>query len=371
MRVAIIHYWFVTWRGGERVVERILRMFPDATVYTHVVSPQLLSNELAKYKVRTTWISRLPFARRLYQLYLPLMPLALEAVDLSDFDLIISSESGPAKNVITPPDSVHVCYCHSPMRYAWDMFGVYSKKFGRIKLFIFATLMHYMRIADVTSAPRVDYFISNSDFVGRRIRKFLRREARTIYPPVAVDDFELNDERSDYFLYLGQLTAYKNVELLVNAFNASGRPLVVIGEGELSTELSARAKSNISLLGRQPLEVVKQHLSKARALIFPGIEDFGIVPVEAMACGTPVIALDKGGARETVVSGLSGVLFPDPSVESLNSALEYFESCESSFDPAEIRSHALKFSEGRFDSEFLETLRRVLPVRFHSSLPTV
>lgn len=352
MRVALVHYWLVNWRGGEQVLRALADLYPQADIFTHVYDEQLVAERFPGHTVTTSFIGKLPAARKLYQKYLPLMPMALEQLDLRQYDLVISSESGPAKGVVTHPYARHICYCHSPMRYVWDMYHEYMAPYGKLSRAMFAPLMHYMRNWDQLSAQRVDAFVANSRFVAQRIRKYYGRKAGVIYPPVAVDSFAASGERSDFFLWVGQLVRYKRPDILVDAFNRLGLPLVVIGEGEMLPELKARARSNIKFLGRQPFDVLRQHYATCRALVFPGVEDFGIVPVEAMASGAPVIALSAGGALETVVHGRTGVLYEDASEAGLVEAVADF--CKSgSLDSSQaIREHALSFSTERFKAEF-------------------
>ncbi len=358
MRVAIVHYWLVGMRGGEKVVEALCEMFPQADIFSHVYDASAVSEEINKHIVKTTFIQRLPAAKRHYQSYLPLMPLALDQLDLRDYDLVISSESGPAKGVIVGPDTRHICYCHSPMRYVWDMYHDYRGGAGWLKKLMMPPLVHYLRMWDRLSADRVDQFIANSHFVASRIEKFYRRKAEVIHPPVNVDDFEIKDKTDDYYLFLGQLVSYKRPDLAIKAFNQSGRKLVVIGEGEMADELREIAGNNIELLGRQPFSVIRDYLSRCRALIFPGVEDFGIVPVEAMASGRPVIAFRKGGSLETVVEGVTGLFFDEQTADGLNRALNRFEEDEQAFEPAVLRAHAATFGKERFKAKMMEFIER-------------
>lgn len=355
MKVAIVHYWFVTWRGGEKVVEAILEKYPEADIYTHVYCPVGTEGKLSMFNITETFISKLPKAIKKYQKYLPFMPMALEQLDLREYDLVISSESGPAKGIITRPDALHICYCHSPMRYVWDMYPDYLKEVGRFTRFLMRPLIHYLKMWDRLSADRVDYFIANSVFVASRIRKFYRRESVVINPPVDISEFLLRQEKEEFFLVLGQLTPYKRADLVVEAFKKTGKHLIVIGDGEQYEQLKRQESKNISILGRAEWGVCKDHLSRAKALIFPGVEDFGMVPVEAMACGTPVIAYGKGGALETVVDESTGLIFNEQSVEAINQAIEKFESME--WNPHLIRDHSEQFGKERFlreISEFIE-----------------
>jgi glycosyltransferase involved in cell wall biosynthesis len=281
----------------------------------------------------------------------------LEHLDLRLYDLIISSESGPAKGVITSPDALHICYCHSPMRYVWDMYHDYRDRASFIKRILMPILMHRLRLWDLASSFRVDHFIANSSFVQKRINKFYRRESKVIFPPINVDEFFLVDQIEDFYLMVGQLVAYKNTRLAVEAFNENGKPLVIIGAGDELEDLKKIAGKNISILGYQNFDVIKHHYAHCKALIFPGVEDFGMVPVEAMASGRPVIALRKGGALDTVLEGISGVFFDAPTIYSLNSAINNFERSFDKFDSKKIQKHAKKFDKSVFIKQFHELIQ--------------
>jgi glycosyltransferase involved in cell wall biosynthesis len=359
-RVAIIHYWLVTWRGGEQVLRAIADLYPGADIFMHVVDKDLARQNFPGHRVRTTFIDHLPFSRRWYQKYLGLMPLALEQLDLRGYDLVISSEAGPAKGVVVDPGALHVCYCHSPMRYVWDMYHDYRQGASWATRILMSPVMHYMRLWDQVGAQRVDAFAANSKFVAGRIRKYYRREAEVIYPPVAVERFARSDRRGDFFLAVGQLVQYKRPDLLVSAFNKSGENLVIIGDGPLLNGLRRTAAANIELLGRQSFESIRDHYARCRALVFPGTEDFGIVPVEAMASGKPVIAYARGGALETVIDGKTGLLFSNQTTDGLIAAVEEFKRRENEFEPEAIRAHALQFSGDRFKSSFSAFIARQL-----------
>lgn len=348
MKVAIVHYWLVTMRGGEKVVEAVCELFPQADIFTHVYDPSAVSPTIRQHKVTTTFIQKLPLAGKKYQSYLPLMPLALEQLDLRAYDLIISSESGPAKGVITRPDATHICYCHTPMRYVWDMYLDYRKSAGTLKKLLMLPLIHYLKMWDYVSAGRVDYFIANSRFVAERIAKHYRCPAEVIHPPVATADFEPSPGHEDFYLVMGQLVGYKRVDIAVEAFNRLGRRLVIIGEGEALAEVKRMAGPKVEVLGWQPFTVIRDHLARCRALVFPGEEDFGIVPVEAMACGKPVIAYQAGGALETVINGETGLFFGQQTSDSLIDAVQRFESAESAFDAQRIAGHARMFDKEIF-----------------------
>jgi glycosyltransferase involved in cell wall biosynthesis len=350
MRVALIHHWLVNWRGGEKVLKSMTEIFPQADIYTHVYDEQLVAREFPHQRVTGTFISRLPFARRWSQRYLPLMPLALEQLDLRNYDLVISNESGPAKGVIVAPHAHYLCYCLSPMRYVWDMYHEYRAGAGAVTRLLMPPILHYLRTWDQISAQRPDRYVAISRFVAARVAKYYGRKAEVIFPPVAVQDFNVSPQSEDFYLSVGQLVPYKRADLMVEAFNQSGKRLIVIGEGELLPKLQRMARPNVQLLGWQPFEVIRDHYSRCRALVFPGVEDFGIVPVEAMACGKPVIAIGAGGILDTVVDGHTGVLFSDHSVAGLNAAIADFEG--RTFDPHAIREHSLQFSNERFAERF-------------------
>jgi glycosyltransferase involved in cell wall biosynthesis len=348
LRVAIIHYWLVSMRGGEKVVEELCRMFPQADIFTLVHDPDKISGLLKSKTIRTSFLQKIPGAKRHYTKMLPLMPFALEQFDLQDYDLVISSEAGPAKGIITRPDALHICYCHSPMRYIWDQFHVYRQGLPWIGRALMSITAPMLRAWDVTTASRVDAFVANSNYVASRIRRFYDRDASVIYPPVAVDDFACSDGRGEFYLYAGQLTAYKRPDVAVRACTETNRKLIVIGEGEQSAYLKSIAGPTVEFLGHQPFSSLRDHLSRCRALLFPGVEDFGILPVEAMASGRPVLAFDAGGARETVSSSSVGIRFARQTTESLLQAIDAFEGVEDQLDPQAIREHASQFSASIF-----------------------
>ncbi len=359
MRVALVHYWILNWRGGERVLKAIADTFPEADIYTHVADPELIERELPGRRVSMTFIGRLPFARRQYQRYLPLMPLALEQLDLQGYDLVVSSEAGPAKGVIVAPHATHVCYCHSPMRYVWDRYYDYQAQAGPLTRRMMAPFLHYLRLWDQSCAQRVDHYVANSRFVAQRISKYYRRDAEVIHPPVAVEEFDASQSSEDFYLSVGQLVRYKRPDLLVEAFNALNRPLIVIGGGELLGALRKSARPHIRFLGRQPFDVVRDHYARCRALVYAGIEDFGIAMVEAMASGKPVIAFGYGGALETVIDGVTGVLFREQTADSLVGAVRRFEANAGGFDRKALRTHAMRFSSSTFMERFAAYMARV------------
>lgn len=349
---AILHYWLVNMRGGEKVVQSIAGMYPEATLYTHAVDRSILPKDLLCRDIRTTFIQKLPQATKRYQQYLPLMPMALEELDLREYDLVISSESGPAKGVVVGPNTTHVCYCHSPMRYVWDMYHDYLGKSPFPVRLLMRPLSHYLRIWDHSSAARVDQFVANSRYVAERIRKFYGRDSVVIPPPVSVADFTTHSEKEDFYLFFGELVGYKRADLAVEAFRESGRRLVIAGKGEQLEVLKKSAPPNVTFTGSLSFDEVKRYLATAKALIFPGVEDFGIVPVEAMASGTPVIAFKKGGALDSVIDGKTGLFFDTQTVDCLNQAIERLERGEQNIDIAAMRIHAEKFRPEVFASRF-------------------
>ncbi|MFV0422068.1 glycosyltransferase [Oleidesulfovibrio sp.] len=361
MKTAILHYWLVNRRGGERVLEELCTLFPDADIYTHVYAPhQLASPVIERHSVRTSFIGRLPKAEKLYQYYLPLMPLALEQLDLRGYDLVISSESGPAKGVITSPDTMHLCYCHSPMRYVWDMYHDYMDKSGLLKRTLVAPMMHYLRLWDRASADRVDRFIANSQYVSRRIEKCYRRNSRVAHPPVDLQQFSHSSPRDDFYLYAGELAPYKRPDLAVQAFNSLGKRLVVIGGGSMEAKLRELAGPTVEIMGRQPDSVLIDHYARCKALIFPGAEDFGIIPLEAMASGAPVLAYAKGGALETVTDGQSGLFFTQQSMQSIIATVRQFESQGVALTPEGLAEHAAKWDAPHFRTRMQQLIDEAL-----------
>jgi glycosyltransferase involved in cell wall biosynthesis len=348
VKVAIVHYWLVGMRGGEKVLEALCEMYPGADIFTHVYVPEVISDLIRRHRINTTFINSLPSAARRYKTYLPLMPLALEQLDLSGYDLIISSESGPSKGVISPPGAVHVCYCHTPMRYIWNMYHEYRSSAGLLTRLLMPPLAHYLRMWDVSSSMRVDSFVANSATVARRIRRYYGADSVVIHPPVDTDAFSVAppSEVGDYYLMVGELVSYKRADLAVRAFNQMGLKLVVIGGGEMLETIHRIAGPNVSVMGSQTFDVLKHHYARCRALVFPGEEDFGMVPVEAMASGRPVIAFGRGGATETVAEGTSGVFFVEQTVDAIIAAVKKFD--EISFDPQQIVHHAKQFGRQQF-----------------------
>lgn len=355
-RVAIIHYWLVTMRGGERVLERLLELFPQADIFTHVYDPAAMSAAIRARTVRTSFIQKLPGARRHYQSYLPLMPMALEQLDLRGYDLVISSESGPAKGVIPAPDALHVCYVHSPMRYLWDHYHDYRDEAGWLKRAVMPLLCHGLRQWDTSSAARVDRVLANSRFIRERVAKAWRREAEVVHPPVDPTLFAPADEIEPGYLWVGQLVPYKRADLAIDAFNALGLPLTVVGDGPQAAMLKKRAGPNIRMIPRLDFAALRQAYARCRALVFTAEEDFGIVPVEVMASGRPVIAYGRGGALDSVVAGRTGLFFAEQTTEALIDAVQQLEHWLPHFDPAAAMARARDFAPERFDAGVLAAL---------------
>ena len=360
MKTAIVHEWLVTAGGSEKVFEQLLTLFPDADIYTLIdFLPDRDREFLTGKHIHTSIIQHLPFSRRHYRQYLPLMPLAVEQFDLSNYDLILSSNHAVAKGVLTGPHQLHISYIHSPMRYAWEMQHQYINE-ARLNKGIFSWptrwLLHELRMWDYRSANGVDYFIANSEFVARRIWKTYRREAKVIYPPVQIDKLTLQENKDEYYLAASRMVAYKRMDLIVEAFNQMpDKRLVVIGDGPELRKIRNMSRHNIEILGYQPDEVLHKYMQHARAFVFAGLEDFGIILVEAQACGTPVIAYRGGGAMETI-RGLeqdepTGVFFLGQTTEAIIGAITTFEAHQGVIHPINCRANSERFSSQRFCSE--------------------
>jgi glycosyltransferase involved in cell wall biosynthesis len=363
LKVAIVHYWLVSMRGGEKVIESMCRVFPQADIYTLVYRPEAISDTIKAHKITTSFLQRLPGGVKAYQNLLPLMPFAVEAFDLSGYDLVISSDTNVTKGVVTPMEVLHVNYCHTPMRYAWDMYHDYMQGsgLGRMKKLAMGLVMNWLRIWDVAASNRIDHFLANSKYVKKRIAKHYRRDATVVYPPADLAAFSPRpDEVKDFYLVLGQIIPYKRIDIAVEAFNRLGKPLVIIGEGSEVERLRARAKPNVRFLGRQPFPVIREHFATCRAFVFPGVEDFGITPVEAQASGRPVLAFGRGGALETVIDGETGLFFREQTPEALMDAVERLEAGRHSITVEKCVENADRFSEERFRADLEASVRQAL-----------
>ncbi|WP_044501131.1 glycosyltransferase [Nostoc sp. PCC 7107] len=369
LKYALVHEWLTpkATGGSELVVQEILNHV-DADLYALIdFESSNPESYLYKRQIGTTFLQNFPFARNGVQKYLPLLPLAIEQLDLRQYDVILSSSHAVAKGVITTPDQLHICYCHSPMRYAWDLTFDYlqqSKLGSGLPGWLTKYLLHQLRQWDVLSANRVDYFIANSQHTARRIWRCYRREAAVIYPPVNVEAFPLFLQKENFYLTVSRLVSYKQVSLIVQAFNKLQLPLVIIGTGSEMEKIRQIANSNIKILGWQPDDVVKKYMAQARAFVYAACEDFGIALVEAQACGTPVIAYGAGGALETVRDVRShkeqgtGIFFPEQTVAALTEAVEKFEMYRNAINPEYLRSHVAQFSPQVFAQRYLDFLNK-------------
>ncbi len=350
LKTALVHYWLVRRRGGEAVLESLGRLVPHADLVTNVLDPSSLFGSLERMPLRTTFVNRLPAARKLYPAYMPLMPMALEGLDMNGYDLIISSEAGPAKWVLPSPSAVHICYCHSPLRYVWDQRHTYFNKLPPV-LHPLAHLMgRSIRHSDLLSSFRVTMFVANSHFVASRIRQYYRREAEVIHPPIDLDDYTAG-AAEDFYLCAGQIVSYKRVDIAVEACRRLGRRLIIAGDGDVS-RLRDMAGPYVTFLGRVDRPVLLDLMRRCRALLYPGVEDFGLVPVEVMASGRPVIAYGEGGVMDTVEPGVSGILFDRQDADALASAILDFEALESRLEPDACRRSAERFARPNFERKF-------------------
>jgi glycosyltransferase involved in cell wall biosynthesis len=354
MRVAIVHYWLLGMRGGEKVVEALCRLYPNADLFTLFYQPDKVSSLISSRRVIASFLNS---GRRFYRSLLPLMPLALEQFDLREYDLVISSESGPAKGVLTRSTTRHICYCHTPMRYLWDLYPEYIHDFvrSRWRRAAIAPFASYLRLWDYASAARVDDFVANSENTRQRIWKAYRREAQVIHPPVDVESF-YERPADDYFLIVSELVPYKRLDYAVRLFTRSGRKLRIAGDGPEFKRLRKAAGSSIEFCGRVPDAELRELYARCRSLVVPGEEDFGITMVEALASGKPMVALGRGGVLEIVPDG-GAVLYDQPSEACLEDALARFDAFEQRVNSAALRAHASRFSEAHFAGEFRALVR--------------
>ena len=366
INIGIVADWLVTYAGAEKVIKEFIDVFPSSELYSVVDFLSDSNRELfSGKKAKTTFIQKMPFAKSKYQKYLPLMPLAIEQLDMSGHDVILSSSHAVAKGILTGPDQLHISYVHSPIRYAWDLQHQYLRESGLsegLKGFIAKYLLHKIRIWDYRTANGVDHFIANSKFISRRIHKVYGRSSDVIYPPVDVNNFTLNENKDNYYFTASRLVPYKRIDLIVDAFNEMPeKKLVVVGDGSEMDKIKSKAKGNIEILGYQPNNIMQKHMQNAKAFVFAAEEDFGITPVEAQACGTPVIAFGKGGVLETIIpegnQNPTGVFFDKQEPGSIIESVNKFESMQDLFEPTECRRNAEKFSEERFRTEINTYIR--------------
>jgi glycosyltransferase involved in cell wall biosynthesis len=359
MKIAFIHDFLLRQGGAERVLKTLMDMYPEAPVYTLLYDEKRMGEAFPASRVRTSGLQKFPrFIPGIHKLLFPFMPGAIESFDLSEFDVVVSSSSAYAHGVITNLETRHICYYHSPMRYAWDYTHEYLKeqKLGLLGELIASQLLHKVRQWDFLASDRVDVALANSKTVQDRIKKYYRKDSLIVHPPVQVERFEAHAKHEGYFLIVSTLTPYKRIDLAVELFNRLGKRLVIIGEGSDKARLQSMAASNIDFLGFKPDSVVKEYLENCRAFIFPGEEDFGIAPVEAMACGKPVLAYRKGGLTETMVEGLTGEFFDEQNVESMEAALTQLLINENRTSAEKIAAHAQKFSEEAFKKKMRELI---------------
>ncbi|MBT3865357.1 glycosyltransferase [Candidatus Peregrinibacteria bacterium] len=352
MKIALVHDFLLKLGGAERVLKVLSEMYPDAPIYTLLYDEKVCGEMFPAERVRTSFLQKYPsMVRKFHRLFTHQMPRAMEEMDFSEYDLVISSSSAFAHGLLVPSNTKHVCYCHSPMRYAWDHSAEYllENNITGLKKGLYAWLIRNLREWDQVAAGRPDLYIANSAHVAKRLKKYYRAESEVIYPPVDVDRFKVGPKDSDYFLIVSTLTPYKKIDLAVQLFNKIGHRLVIIGEGPHKKYLEAIAADNIDFLGFKKDEEVQEYMQNCRALLFPGEEDFGIVPVEAMACGKPVLAYGKGGLLETVIPGETGEFFYEDSVGSFEDGLARLIHNEKNYSPTKIRKHSLQFGRENFE----------------------
>ncbi len=361
---AIVHDWSVGYAGSEKCVESFTNLYPDADIF--MLFDFLTDKErkiIFKDKIpSTSFLQTLPFAKNNHRKYLPLFPFAIEQFDLNKYDLILSSSHAIAKGVLTNSNQLHICYCHTPVRYAWDLTHQYLKEAGLttgIKGFFAKSVLHYLRIWDVAASNRVDYFIANSNYIAKRIKKIYGRDSTVIYPPVDTNKFLCNTVKENFYVTASRFVPYKRIDVIVEAFaNMPNKKLVVIGEGPDEKKIKLKAKKNIEFIGFQKGESLANYLQKAKAFVFAAEEDFGILPVEALSCGTPVIALNKGGTKETIRNGINGILFQQQNASSIISAVNEFEQKINSFDLNKISESAKKYDRTVFEQKINEFVNK-------------
>jgi len=384
MKIALVHDWLTGMRGGEKCLEALCEIYPEADLFTLVHVPGSTSPTIENRQIVTSALQKIPGIKRWYRFFLPLMPTAIEALDLSAYDLVISSSHCVAKGALTRPEALHISYMHTPMRYVWDQWPAYFGSGNSAYRLFVAPLLNYMRTWDVASSARVDRYVANSSFVARRIRKYYRRRSTVIHPPVDTDFFDIDGPHGDYYLMVAAMVPYKGVDLAIEAFNAMQKPLMIVGDGHMRRKLMARAGRTIEFTGRISDEELRKCYAGCRAVVLPGAEDFGIVPLEAQACGRPVIALGRAGVLDTVhplnrrpsfLSGgprpggtaPTGVFFYAYRSEALQSAVQYFEENEHVFEPEKLREHARRFNREIFKDKMRQLVDATIAAREEGS----
>ncbi len=368
LKIAIVHDWFTSYAGSEKVIESLTNIFPDADIFSLV--DFLNDNErkiiLKGKKAKTSFIQNLPAAKSKYRNYLLFFPFAIEQFDLSNYDLIISSSHAVAKGVLTHANQLHICYCHTPIRYAWDLYHQYLREANLEKGLagiVAKKILHYIRIWDFTTANRPNFFVANSKYISKRIKKVYDKNSDVIYPPVDVENFSLQENKEEFYLTASRFVPYKKMDLIVEAFSKMPeKKLIVIGDGPDENKIKSKAAANIEFAGYLPSDKLKVYMQKAKAFVFAAEEDFGITPVEALACGTPVIAFKKGGAFETVQNEINGIHFDEQTPQSIIDAVKKFESMQIKFDAKQIRESALKFSRENFENNFKNFVEEKLKI---------
>ena len=356
MKKALIHDWFSTYAGAEKCVESFTNIWDDFEIYSLIdfLSDTDRDKILKGKHAHTSFIQKLPFAKDKYRNYLPLFPLAIEQFDLSSYDIVLSSSHAVAKGVLTHSNQLHIAYVHTPIRYAWDLYHQYLRESGLdrgLKGMLAKYFLHKIRLWDMSTANRVDHYVANSRYIARRIKKTYGKPSDVIYPPVDVDKFTLREAKEEFYLTASRMVPYKKIDLIVEAFSQTDKKLLVIGDGPDMAKIKSKAGKNVELLGFADDETMADLMGRAKAFVFAAEEDFGITPVEAQACGTPVICFGRGGARETVLDGESGLYFMEQNAKELLAAVAKFEQNYDKFEPVKIRENSLKFSRTRFEAE--------------------
>ena len=356
MKKALIHDWFSTYAGAEKCVESFTNIWDDFEIYSLIdfLSGTDRDKILKGKHAHTSFIQKLPFAKDKYRNYLPLFPLAIEQFDLSGYDVVLSSSHAVAKGVLTHSNQLHIAYVHTPIRYAWDLYHQYLRESGLdrgLKGVLAKYFLHKIRLWDASTANRVDHYVANSRYIARRIKKTYGKPSDVIYPPVDVDKFTLRETKEEFYLTASRMVPYKKIDLIVEAFSQTDKKLLVIGDGPDMAKIKSKAGKNVELLGFASDETMTDLMGRAKAFVFAAEEDFGITPVEAQACGTPVICFGRGGARETVRDGESGLYFMEQNARGLLAAVAKFEQNYDKFEPVKIRENSLKFSRARFEAE--------------------